>query len=66
MNGKDLKDLLKEMQRQGFTVARTNKGHWTVRKDGRLVTTLSGSASDWRSHRNAIAAARRHGFQWRK
>lgn len=63
---KDLRELLKELERQGFSVSRTKKGHWAVRKDGRLVTTIAGSASDWRSNRNAIAVARRHGFEWRK
>lgn len=63
---KDLKSLLKALEAQGFDVARTRKGHWMVRCDGRLVSTISGSASDPRSLRNAIAEARRHGFQWRK
>lgn len=64
--GKDLKMILKALESQGFDVARTKRGHWMVRKDGHLVTTFSGSASDWRSMRNSIAEARRHGFQWRK
>ncbi|MFD9061831.1 hypothetical protein ACFVZ3_09950 [Kitasatospora purpeofusca] len=50
--------------RQGFEVTYSSKGHPMIRKDGRLVTTLSGSPSDVRALRNGIAALRRAGFVW--
>jgi hypothetical protein len=64
MAKKDLRKLLAELERQGFTVRQTSRGHWFVTKDGKPVTTFSGSASDHRSHANALAACRRAGFEW--
>lgn len=61
---KDLKKIIKALREQGFEVETTRKGHLMVFRDGRLVVTFSGTASDWRSMRNGIAAARRAGFRW--
>ena len=61
---KDLKKIVKALQKQGFEVEVTRKGHLMVYRDGRLVTTFSGTASDWRALKNGIAAARRAGFRW--
>jgi len=61
---KDTKGVMNEMLRQGFTAKTTSKQHVVIRKDGRFVTTLAGTGSDWRGLRNAIADARRFGFQW--
>lgn len=61
---KDLKKIVKALQQQGFTVEVTKNQHVMVFQDGRLVVTFSGTASDWRSMRNSIAAARRAGFEW--
>jgi predicted RNA binding protein YcfA (HicA-like mRNA interferase family) len=59
---KDTRDLIRELQRQGFSVEEAKSGHYKVRKDGRLVTTLAKTPSDVRSIRNARAILRRHGF----
>ncbi|MET0904315.1 MAG: hypothetical protein ABWZ52_13835 [Acidimicrobiales bacterium] len=62
----DRKQLIRELEAQGFTWRETTKGHVLVYSpDGRVVTTLSGSTSDHRSLKNAIAALRRAGFTWK-
>lgn len=61
---KDLRKVVKALQAQGFEVEVTRKQHIIVRRNGRLVTTFSGTASDWRALRNGIAVAKRSGFHW--
>jgi predicted RNA binding protein YcfA (HicA-like mRNA interferase family) len=61
---KDLKKIIKALEKQGFEVEVTAKGHVTVYHDDRLIVTFSGTPSDWRSVKNGIAAARRAGFRW--
>lgn len=61
---KDLKKIVKALREQGFEVETTRKGHLMVHRDGRLVVTFSGTASDWRSMKNGISHARRAGFRW--
>lgn len=63
---KQLRQVLAELERQGFTVRITKRGHAFVTKDGQPVTTFSGTASDHRAFANALAACRRAGFDWRK
>lgn len=64
MSQKDVRDLIKELHRQGFETSRTSKGHIRVRKDGVTVSVFAGTPSDWRSWRNSIADLRRAGFIW--
>ena len=64
MTNKDLRKIIQALEEQGFDVERTRKGHHRVFLDGIWVTTLPGTPSDWRSFRNALAAAKRAGFQW--
>jgi hypothetical protein len=57
--------VLREAERQGFTVRVTTKGHSQVRTaDGQVVAVFAGTASDVRALRNGIAALRRAGFVW--
>ena len=64
-NGKDLRQLLKTLEDQGFEAERTARGHWLVRNhEGRAVTTIAGTSSDHRSWRNALAHLRRAGLIW--
>ena len=56
---KDLKKILKAAQAAGFETRTTRKGHIVVTKDGRRITTFAGTASDYRSIRNGLAALRR-------
>jgi hypothetical protein len=60
---KDIRRLLKDLARQGFTTNRTSRGHVAVRRDGMIVAVLAGTPSDWRSYRNALAQLRRAGFR---
>lgn len=61
---KDTRKVLQELERQGFAVRISKGGHPMVYKDGVRITTFSGSASDRRSFRNALAPLKRAGFQW--
>lgn len=60
---KDLKNLLKALTDAGFEVRFTKKNHPAVYRDGRFVTTLASTPSDWRSWRNGLAALKRAGFK---
>lgn len=61
-----LSEILAQLDAQGFTWRRTSKGHVMVyAPDGRSVATLPGTPSDYRSLKNAIAALRRAGFEWK-
>lgn len=64
MDRKELRKLIREVEAQGFTVRVTSKGHFFVTKNGQPVTTISGTASDHRSHANSIGQLRRAGFIW--
>lgn len=61
---KDLRKMVKALEAQGFTVLVTAKQHVMVSKDGRLIATFSGTASDWRSIRNTLGPLKRAGFRW--
>lgn len=61
---KDMRKLVKELDVQGFAITISKKGHVMVWKNGQLVATFSGTASDWRSWKNALAALKRAGFHW--
>ncbi|MET9833798.1 hypothetical protein ABZ508_10550 [Streptomyces lavendulocolor] len=62
MNSKDVRQLIKKLEAQGFEVTRTKGGHWLVKKGSVRVTTLPGTPSDPRSLKNCIAALKRHGY----
>lgn len=59
---KELRDLVKALRAQGFEVEVTKKNHYLVRKDGRRVATIAGTASDHRSMKNVRSHLRRAGF----
>ncbi|WP_213578451.1 hypothetical protein [Rhodococcus sp. USK13] len=61
---KDTKKVLKALEEAGFTVRYAKNGHPMVYKGDDLITTFSGSASDYRSFRNALAHLKRAGFAW--
>lgn len=61
---KDLKKIAKPLEQQGFEVRITKRGHLVATKNGRIVATFAGTASDWRSLKNSIADAKRAGFNW--
>ncbi|WP_405461578.1 hypothetical protein OG786_29235 [Streptomyces sp. NBC_00101] len=59
---KDVRDLIKKAEAQGFEVSRTKKGHFMVWKGSVLVTTIAGTASDYRSLKNSTAHLKRAGL----
>jgi hypothetical protein len=61
---KDLRKIAKALKAQGFDVEITGKGHIIVTRDGDLIATFSGTASDRRSIRNSLAPLKRAGFRW--
>jgi hypothetical protein len=61
---KDLRKIVKALRAQGFEVEVTAKQHVIVSRDGALIATFSGTASDWRSLRNSLAPLKRAGFRW--
>ncbi|MBP8880678.1 MAG: hypothetical protein KBG77_06215 [Dermatophilaceae bacterium] len=61
---KDLKKLIAAIEAEGYTTAPTRRGHVRVYRDGTLITTFSGTSSDWRGVRNSLAPLRRLGFNW--
>lgn len=63
MSSKDIRQLIKKLEDQGFEVTRSKNGHYAVRKDGRRVGTLASTPSDPRGTKNAIAQLKRAGFQ---
>ncbi|MFD6356746.1 hypothetical protein [Nocardia tengchongensis] len=62
MGQKDLRKLLKDLEDQGFEWRETTKGHIRVGKNGRAIATFSGTPSDVRSMKNAIAPLKRAGY----
>jgi predicted RNA binding protein YcfA (HicA-like mRNA interferase family) len=65
MLSKEQRSLIRALEAQGFTVERTRKGHWLVRNAaGRAVVTMSGTSSDHRAWRNALARLKRAGLVW--
>ncbi len=61
---KELRAIVKALEAQGFAVKMTKRQHIVVTRDGELIATFSGTPSDWRSIRNALAPLRRAGFRW--
>lgn len=61
---KDLKKIEKALHKQGFTTEVTGRGHLVVYRDGRRVSTFSGTPGDGRAWRNALTQCKRAGFTW--
>ena len=63
---KEIRELLREAQRQGWRIEPTKRGHYKAwPPQGGPPVTISGTPSDWRSIRNVVALMRRLGFQWK-
>ena len=61
----DYRKLLRELERQGFTWRKTGTNHYFVAgPDGKWITTLPSTPSEYRGFKNAIAILRRAGFKW--
>ncbi|MBD7982739.1 hypothetical protein H9623_17855 [Oerskovia sp. Sa1BUA8] len=62
---KDLRKVLQAITKAGYVVVINRKGHPEIyTRDGEKVTTFSGTPSDFRSLRNALAPLKRRGFRW--
>lgn len=61
---KGLDKILDELETQGFAITRTKRGHWKVTLGSQYVTSFAGTASDWRSDKNALADCKRAGLIW--
>lgn len=61
---KELKKLLEEARKQGWTEKRKKKGLMLLAPDGVGKVTIHRTPSDRRSLDNVIAQMRRHGFRW--
>ena len=57
----DVRDLIADLEKSGWTFTRTSKGHFRGKHPDapKKVLILNGSSSDWRSSANARALARR-------
>lgn len=64
MMDKEMRKIVRALEDQGFEVTTTRRGHLMVSRDGAVIATFSGTASDWRSIRNGLAPLRRAGFRW--
>lgn len=63
MVNKDMRQLVKKLEKQGFEVAMSKNGHYVVRRNGARVATMPGTPSDWRSMANTIAVLKRAGYR---
>nr|WP_297429780.1 hypothetical protein [uncultured Actinotalea sp.] len=61
---KDMRKIIRALEDQGFEVTVTKRQHIVVTRDGQMIATFSGTASDWRSIRNGLAPLKRAGFRW--
>jgi len=61
----DLKRVLRALVEQGWRIEQSRGGHWKCYPPrGRYLVVVSGTPSDRRAVRNAVATLRRHGFIW--
>lgn len=59
---KEVRDLIRSLERQGAEVTKGKGGHNKVYRDGNLVYVFGATPSDPRSLKNAKAGLRRVGF----
>ncbi|MFF9785658.1 hypothetical protein [Streptomyces nigrescens] len=59
---KDLKQLRKKLEEQGFEVVPTKKNHYLVYKGKDFVTALPSTPSEYRGMKNSLADLKRFGF----
>jgi predicted RNA binding protein YcfA (HicA-like mRNA interferase family) len=63
---KELKEVIREAENQGWTVRRSKKGHLQFfAPDGKSIVVSGGTPSDHRAMPNLIQRLRRHGFVWK-
>ena len=60
----DIKKIAKAAEDQGWTVERTNKGHWRFTPPVGTICFFSGTPGDRRAIRNFLSQLRRQNFIW--
>ncbi|MGW1976668.1 hypothetical protein [Streptomyces sp. NPDC001889] len=63
MASKEVRQMVKALEQQDFTVRQTKNNHYQVFKSGQFVTVLPGTPSDHRSLKNSMAYLKRAGFK---
>jgi hypothetical protein len=53
MSQKDVRAYCRKLRQRGLDIQLGRSGHWKIYRDGRLITTLSATPSDYRWMRNA-------------
>lgn len=61
---KELKDIVRELHKQGFETWVRKNGHVAVYKDREYVATFGGTPSDFRGWKNSLGKCKRAGFRW--
>lgn len=63
MNTKDVRQLLRQVEREGGVVTRAPNGHWRIYNPAtHRSAQITASPSDYRSLRNALVRLRRIGL----
>jgi predicted RNA binding protein YcfA (HicA-like mRNA interferase family) len=63
---KELKEIVKAAEKQGWRVETTKKGHLKfLAPDGINGLTTGGTPSEHRAIANLLASLRRYGFKWK-
>lgn len=63
---KEIKELIREAERQGWRVSKTKKGHIRFfAPDGETILTAPGTPSEHRWLNNLLPQLRRYGFVWK-
>ncbi|MFE6272207.1 hypothetical protein ACFVQ9_25840 [Streptomyces goshikiensis] len=63
MASKEVKQLIKAIEKQGFNTRPTKNGHYQVHKGTTFVTVIPGTPSDPRSLKNCLAYLKKAGFK---
>jgi predicted RNA binding protein YcfA (HicA-like mRNA interferase family) len=63
---KELKEIVKSAENQGWRVERTKKGHLKfLAPDHENIVVAAGTPSDHRALTNLVSRLRRFGFEWK-
>lgn len=66
MNRKEMRQLVRELQHEGFEVTRTGSGHYCVRKNGGHAVFMPHSPSDARGMHRVYHKLKTIGFERRR
>lgn len=65
MKKKEIKEMIKELEAQGWRVEKKTKHYQAFSPDGQGIVTFSATPSDHRSAANTVSRLRRYGFKWK-